>query len=79
MYQRTAFGNPKTEFAEAHIHDVHLPEYLAWTPMLVLIVLLGLVPSLIFRVTDGPVQKVTSAFATAPASATTSAAPPGQP
>jgi NADH-quinone oxidoreductase subunit M len=80
MYQRTAFGNPKSEFEDAHIHDVHLPEYLAWTPMLVLIVLLGLVPGLIFRVTDGPVQKVTSAFATAPVAATTTtAAPSGQP
>src|SRR3989441_5955800 len=27
MFQRTAFGLPKAEFAEAHIHDVHLPEW----------------------------------------------------
>jgi NADH-quinone oxidoreductase subunit M len=64
MYQRTAFGNPKSEFAELHVHDVHVPEYLAWTPMLVLIVVLGIVPSLVFRVTDGPVHGVTSAFST---------------
>jgi NADH-quinone oxidoreductase subunit M len=63
MYQRTAFGNPKSEFEHAHIHDVHVPEYVAWTPMLVLIVVLGIVPNLIFRQTDGPVHdNVTPAF-----------------
>src|SRR5205823_6200954 len=30
MYQRTAFGVPKEEFSDAHIHDVHVPEWLAW-------------------------------------------------
>ena len=34
MFQRTAFGTPKEEFADAHIHDMHGPEWLAWTPML---------------------------------------------
>src|SRR5579871_1449 len=63
MYQRTAFGNPTSEFEHAHIHDVHVPEYIAWAPMLVLIVVLGIVPSLIFRQTDGPVHTtVTAAF-----------------
>jgi NADH-quinone oxidoreductase subunit M len=63
MYQRTAFGNPKSEFEHAHIHDVHVPEYVAWTPMLILIVVLGIVPNLIFRQTDGPVHdNVTPAF-----------------
>jgi NADH-quinone oxidoreductase subunit M len=38
MFQRTAFGEPKAEFASAHIHDLHVPEYLAWVPMLLLIV-----------------------------------------
>jgi len=78
MYQRTAFGNPKSEFEHAHIHDVHVPEYLAWTPMLVLILVLGIVPNLIFRQTDGPVHdNVTHAFvqtAPAPLAAASSAA-----
>jgi NADH:ubiquinone oxidoreductase subunit 4 (subunit M) len=40
-----------------------VPEYLAWAPMLVLIALLGIVPNLIFRQTDGPVHTtVTAAF-----------------
>jgi NADH-quinone oxidoreductase subunit M len=63
MYQRTAFGNPKPEFEHEHIHDVHVPEYIAWAPMLILIVVLGLVPNLLFRITDGSVhQNVTAAF-----------------
>jgi NADH-quinone oxidoreductase subunit M len=69
MYQRTAFGTPKAEFEHAHIHDVHVPEYIAWAPMLVLILGLGIVPNLIFRQTNGPVtNNVTAAFTpTAPA------------
>ena len=49
---------PKTEFEKSHIHDIHVPEYLAWAPMLVLIVILGILPSAMFRVTDGAVQKI---------------------
>jgi NADH:ubiquinone oxidoreductase subunit 4 (subunit M) len=56
-------GKVKPEFENAHIHDVHGPEWLAWTPMLVLILALGVFPSILFRVTDGAVQHVTSAFA----------------
>jgi NADH-quinone oxidoreductase subunit M len=62
MYQRTAFGLPKEEFADAHIHDVHTPEWIAWVPMLVLIVVLGVFPGLLFGVTDDAVQLVASAF-----------------
>ncbi|MDP9071641.1 MAG: NADH-quinone oxidoreductase subunit M [Actinomycetota bacterium] len=62
MYQRTAFGTPREEFAATHVHDVHTPEWLAWAPMLALIVALGVYPALLFRVTDGAVQSVTSAM-----------------
>jgi NADH:ubiquinone oxidoreductase subunit 4 (subunit M) len=61
MLQRVAFGKVKAEFENSHIHDMHTPEYLAWAPMLALIVALGVVPSLIFRVTDGPVKDTTVA------------------
>jgi NADH-quinone oxidoreductase subunit M len=62
MYQRTAFGTPKEEFEHAHIHDVHGPEWIAWAPMLALIVVLGVYPHLLFHVTDGAVNTVTAAF-----------------
>src|SRR3954453_2875326 len=53
MYQRTAFGVPQTEFAhDPHVHDVSFTEYVAWVPLLVLIVVLGFYPNLWFKVTD---------------------------
>ena len=30
LLQRVAFGTPKEEFADEHIHDMHLTEYIAW-------------------------------------------------
>jgi NADH-quinone oxidoreductase subunit M len=62
MFQRTAFGIPKAEFEHAHIHDIHVPEYIAWTPMLVLIVALGIVPGVLFHVTDPAVNAAVAAF-----------------
>src|SRR5213076_2332165 len=55
MLQRVAFGTVKPEFERAHVHDVHVPEYLAWVPMLLLIVALGVYPHLLFRMTDDAV------------------------
>jgi NADH-quinone oxidoreductase subunit M len=57
LYQRTAFGTPKEEFAnDSSIHDVETTEWIAWLPILVLIVVLGVVPSLIFDVTNPAVS-----------------------
>jgi len=62
MLQRVAFGTPKPEFERAHIHDVHVPEWIAWTPLLLLIVVLGLFPNILFSVTDGAVNNVGRLF-----------------
>jgi NADH-quinone oxidoreductase subunit M len=56
MLQRVAFGTPKAEFADAHIHDVTQPEWIAWTPILLLIVALGVYPHALFKVTDVAVK-----------------------
>ncbi|MBW8826971.1 MAG: NADH-quinone oxidoreductase subunit M [Acidobacteria bacterium] len=56
MFQRTAFGNPPEEFADHHIHDVHGPEWLAWTPMLAGIVVLGVLPGLLLNITNPAVM-----------------------
>ncbi len=62
LLQRTAFGNPSEEFADdPHIHDTVFTEWVAWVPMLILIVVLGFVPSLIFDVTNEPASMVGSA------------------
>jgi NADH-quinone oxidoreductase subunit M len=69
MFQRVAFGTVKAEFEKVHIHDVHVPEYIAWAPLLVGILVLGVFPHLLFNVTDGAVglvaQSVTAVSAAA--------------
>ena len=46
-------GEPKPEFADSdEITDVTRIEWIAWTPLLVGIVLFGVMPGLIFDVTD---------------------------
>jgi NADH-quinone oxidoreductase subunit M len=58
MLQRVAFGTAKEEFADSHIHDVHGPEWIAWTPLLLGIVAFGIFPHLIFDVTDSAVNLI---------------------
>jgi NADH-quinone oxidoreductase subunit M len=55
MFQRVAMGRVKPEFEHAHIHDVHVAEWIAWVPLLLLIVALGIYPQLVFKMTDLPV------------------------
>ena len=62
MFQRTAFGTPREEFADAHISDVHPAEWIAWTPLLVLILVLGILPALVFDVTGDAVTAALAAF-----------------
>ncbi len=59
LLQRTAFGRPSDEFAkDPAIVDVQPTEWIAWTPMLVLILVLGVLPNLIFRMTDPAITDV---------------------
>ncbi len=65
LYQRTAFGTPTDEFTDDDIADVSVPEWIAWTPMLVLILVIGVYPNLVFRVTDGQLTSVAQMVALA--------------
>ena len=66
LYQRTAFGTPKEEFADdPHIHDVTVPEWIAWAPMIALIVVLGIYPNFLFDITDPAVTAVSELVAAA--------------
>ncbi len=65
LYQRTAFGTPTDEFADDDIPDVSIPEWIAWTPMLVLILVIGIFPNIVFRVTDGEMTSVAQSIASA--------------
>jgi NADH-quinone oxidoreductase subunit M len=63
LFQRTAFGTPTDEFADEDIPDVSIPEWIAWAPMLALILAVGVYPNLVFRVTDGQMTAVADALA----------------
>jgi NADH-quinone oxidoreductase subunit M len=65
MLQKVAFGEPQPEFADKHIHDVTSYEWIAWIPILVLIVALGIFPNIIFHVTDPAVTHLTNGIAQA--------------
>ena len=62
MFQRVAFGEPKAEFADVNVHDVSTFEWMAWAPLLALIVVLGVYPDMIFSLTDAGVTKITRVF-----------------
>ena len=42
---------------------MHWPEYVAWVPMLILIVALGVYPRLLFGIMDESVKHAVSVFA----------------
>jgi NADH-quinone oxidoreductase subunit M len=44
----------------ADLHDVGRVEWIAWTPMLVLILVFGVFPNLLFRLFDPPVTDLVS-------------------
>jgi NADH-quinone oxidoreductase subunit M len=56
MLQRVAMGTVPKEFEHAHIHDVHVPEWIAWVPLIAAIVVLGVYPRLLFETFDPAVQ-----------------------
>ncbi|HEX5366902.1 MAG TPA: NADH-quinone oxidoreductase subunit M [Acidimicrobiales bacterium] len=65
LYQRTAFGTPTEEFEDEEIPDVTLPEWIAWVPLLVLILVVGVYPNLVFRVGDDQLTSVAQSIAAA--------------
>ena len=58
MLQKTAFGNAREEFADSpDVVDATPREYLAWAPLLVLILVLGFFPRLLHEATDPAVRE----------------------
>jgi len=61
--QRVNLGTVPQRFADGHgIHDVVTLEWVAWAPLLFLIVAAGLVPVILLGMTDGAVQTLLGAF-----------------
>ena len=66
LLQRTAFGRPSEEFEnDPAITDVVTTEWIAWIPLLALIVVFGFFPGVMFDLTDGPVTILADALAAA--------------
>jgi len=64
LLQRTAFGTPSEEFADdPNITDVNTFEWIAWAPILALILILGFLPGLLFDVMNDPVSAMADAVA----------------
>jgi len=62
LYQRTAFGTPTEEFADdPEITDVSRTEWIAWTPIVIGIVVFGFFPGLIFDVTNPAITAIAAA------------------
>jgi len=62
MYQRIAFGHASDTVKAFDVDDVSRWELLAWTPLLVLIVVLGVFPALLFDITDPAVTETVARF-----------------
>jgi NADH-quinone oxidoreductase subunit M len=63
LFQRTSFGTTSEEFEDEAIPDVSITEWIAWAPMLVLILVLGVYPHLVFQVTDPALTAMGDVFA----------------
>ncbi len=63
LFQRTSFGTTSEEFEDADIPDVHMTEWIAWLPLLVLILVLGVYPHFVFQITDPALSAMGDTFA----------------
>jgi NADH-quinone oxidoreductase subunit M len=54
--------NPDHDDHHADIHDVTATEWISWTPILILILVLGVYPNVLFDVLDPAVTAVVSAL-----------------
>ena len=62
MLQRVNMGNAPERWAGHGLADVSRLEIGVWTPLLLLILILGIVPILVLGMTDAPVQQILGVF-----------------
>jgi NADH-quinone oxidoreductase subunit M len=65
MLQRVNLGKLPDRWRGADFGDIETVEWLAWVPMLVLIVVLGVYPRLVFGVTTDAVDRLVAAISAA--------------
>jgi len=63
MLRSVNFGDPTPRWVNADLEDVGTVEWLAWTPLLVGIIAIGIYPKIVFGATDDAViNLITTAF-----------------
>ncbi len=63
MLQRVNLGEPSDEWIDKDLHDADIYELSAWIPLVVLTVLIGVFPKLIFGATnDAVIAMLSKAF-----------------
>ena len=63
MLQRVNLGEPSDEWLDKDLHDADVDELSAWIPLVVLTVLIGVFPKLIFGATnDAVIAMLSKAF-----------------
>ncbi|CAN5132415.1 NADH-quinone oxidoreductase subunit M [soil metagenome] len=67
MLQKVNLGEPKEEWSDHSFHDVDRFELAAWVPLIILIVVVGLYPRVVFgATTDAVIELVGTAFGSSP-------------
>ncbi len=63
LLQRTAFGTPSEEFIDdPEITDMQWNEWVAWVPMLIMVIVLGFLPGLLFDISNDKVSALGEIF-----------------
>jgi NADH-quinone oxidoreductase subunit M len=62
MLQRVNMGNAPQKWKDAELADVSVLEWGTWTPLLIMIVLLGVLPFLVFGITNPDVTSILAVF-----------------
>ncbi|MFB3098943.1 MAG: NADH-quinone oxidoreductase subunit M, partial [Acidimicrobiia bacterium] len=63
MLRSINFGKPSGEWVSAQLKDVDTYEWIAWAPLVILIIAIGVYPKIVFGATnDAVINLVASAF-----------------
>ena len=63
MLQRVNLGEVPARWASLQAHDINPYELLSWVPLVVLTVVMGIYPKLVFGITNGAVESLARLFA----------------
>ncbi len=62
MLQRVNLGEVPVRWQSLQAHDINIYEIVSWTPLILLTVVMGIYPKLVFGVTNGAVEALSKVF-----------------